>query len=69
VSLRKRLADEKNLPAYIVFGNATLSEMARVMPRSKDEMLEIKGVGDKKFESYGELFLNEISQYVEGGTV
>jgi ATP-dependent DNA helicase RecQ len=66
VTVRKGLADEKKLPAYIIFGNATLSEMARVMPENRDEMLEIKGVGDKKFESYGETFLSEIRKFVEG---
>ena len=60
VALRKRLADEKGLPAYIVFGNATLVEMATLKPQTKEEMLEVKGVGEKKYETYGHLFLEAI---------
>lgn len=59
-ALRKTIADEKGVPAYIVFSNATLSEMATHMPKTQEEMLEVKGVGDKKYETYGERFLNVI---------
>jgi len=60
VALRKRLADEKSLPAYIVFGNATLADMAALKPQTKEEMLEVKGVGEKKYETYGHIFLEAI---------
>lgn len=63
VALRKRLADEKSLPAYIVFGNATLVEMATLKPKTREEMLEVKGVGEKKFETYGHLFLEAIRDF------
>lgn len=63
-ALRKSIADEKGLPAYIVFNNATLEEMAEYKPRTKADMLDIKGVGDKKYETYGEIFLNEILKHV-----
>lgn len=59
-ALRKRLADEKKIPAYLIFSNATLVEMAVIKPITRDAMLEVKGVGDKKFETYGEVFLEEI---------
>ena len=55
--LRKRLADERNLPAYIVFSDATLQHMARFRPTTPDHLLAISGVGPKKLETYGEVFL------------
>lgn len=62
VALRKQLADDKKLPAYLIFSNATLMDMAHVKPVNKDQMLEVKGVGEKKYDSYGEIFLAEISK-------
>jgi len=50
---RGAVAKEHNLPAYIVFNDATLAEMARVAPSSLDELAEISGVGAKKLEAYG----------------
>lgn len=50
---RGAVAKEHNLPAYIVFNDATLGEMARVAPSSLDELAEISGVGVKKLEAYG----------------
>ena len=44
---------EKNLPAYTIFKNETLNEIATTKPKSKEEFLQIKGVGEIKFESYG----------------
>ena len=56
--LRKRLADERNIPAYIVFSDATLQHMARFRPTTPDHLLAISGVGPKKLETYGEVFLD-----------
>jgi ATP-dependent DNA helicase RecQ len=50
---RAEVAREHNLPAYIVFHDATLAEMARQQPTMLDELLGISGVGSKKLESYG----------------
>ncbi len=50
---RAEVAREHNLPAYVVFHDATLAEMARTMPRSLDELGQISGVGAKKLEAYG----------------
>jgi ATP-dependent DNA helicase RecQ len=55
--LRKRLADERNIPAYIVFSDATLQHMARFRPTSPEHLLAISGVGPKKLDTYGEVFL------------
>lgn len=59
-TLRKRLADERKLPAYIVFSDATLRAMALNRPRSLDEFLTLPGVGPKKLAEYGEAFLREL---------
>ncbi len=50
---RSEVAREHNLPAYVVFHDATLAEMARTMPQSLDELGQISGVGAKKLEAYG----------------
>ena len=56
-ALRRRLADERNLPAYLVFSDATLQHIARFRPTTAQHLLGISGVGPKKLESYGEVFL------------
>ena len=56
-ALRKRLADEKNIPAYVVFSDATLQQMARFKPQSDAEFLALGGVGPKKLVQYGDAFL------------
>ncbi len=60
-SLRKRLADEADIPPYVVFSNATLRDMCEKMPSTPEELLEVKGVGEKKLEQFGEAFLAEIN--------
>jgi len=54
---RAGVAREHNLPAYIVFNDATLADMARVAPQSLDELAGISGVGAKKLQAYGEQIL------------
>ena len=57
-NLRKEVAQEHEVPAYVIFGDKTLKEFARKLPISKDEMLDINGVGLVKYEKYGEIFLD-----------
>jgi ATP-dependent DNA helicase RecQ len=59
---RKRIADDRGIPAYLVFSDAALYEMARRRPRSDAELLAISGVGPKKLVQYGPVFLEAISQ-------
>jgi ATP-dependent DNA helicase RecQ len=59
-SLRMQLARERGVPAYIVFNDATLREMAVTMPSNHHELLAIGGVGAKKIETYGDDFLGAI---------
>ena len=66
--LRKRLADEEGVPPYIVFGDATLIQMARDKPLEETELLGVTGVGQHKLEKYGSRFLDAIAGYcVTGG--
>jgi ATP-dependent DNA helicase RecQ len=62
--LRKRLADQRGVPPYIVFGDNTLRLMAKHFPTSEDEFLRISGVGDKKLRDYGAEFLSVIRDYL-----
>jgi ATP-dependent DNA helicase RecQ len=55
--LRATIAKENSVPAYIVFSDKTLKQMARDVPQSEDEMLSVNGVGAKKLEQYGEQFI------------
>lgn len=56
-TLRKRLADARGVPAYVVFSDATLQQMARFQPGTEAEFLALSGVGPKKLLQYGEAFL------------
>ncbi|MGZ8753563.1 MAG: RecQ family ATP-dependent DNA helicase [Acidimicrobiia bacterium] len=56
-ALRRRLADAKGVPAYIVFSDATLLAMAAARPQDESELLNVSGVGPKKLETYGQAFL------------
>ncbi len=59
-SLRMTLAREKSVPAYVIFSDASLMDMARKRPGSRAQMLDVSGVGDVKFDRYGEAFLKVI---------
>lgn len=61
--LRKELADAEGKPPYIVFGDATLVQMAREKPLSGQDLLAISGVGQHKLDKYGDDFLNAIAEY------
>src|SRR5439155_2383109 len=61
-ALRKRLADAESVPAYIVFSDAVLRQMAAQLPRSRAEMLLLSGIGPVKLDRYGEAFLAEIAR-------
>lgn len=55
--LRRKIALEHSVPAYVIFGDKTLKELALKLPVSQEEFLEINGVGKIRFEKYGEAFL------------
>jgi ATP-dependent DNA helicase RecQ len=60
-ALRRQIADEQGVPPYVVFTDATLSDMARMRPSTLAEMLTVKGVGHTKLERYGETFLEALT--------
>ena len=64
-ALRKALADERRVPAYIVFGDNTLRAMARYYPATVGEMEGIPGMGEKKRAEFGEAFAAEIAAYLQ----
>ena len=62
-ALRRRLADEQGVPAFVVFSDATLRGLAQAKPASPRAMLKVSGVGPAKLERYGETFLATIREY------
>ena len=62
--LRKRLADERDVPAYIVFSDVALRQMARNYPERERDFARISGVGEKKLREFGEVFLLEIAAHL-----
>jgi ATP-dependent DNA helicase RecQ len=61
--LRRELARQRSVPAYIVFTDATLRDLARKRPLTTDDLLRVSGIGMKKLEQYGEELLSEIREY------
>lgn len=61
-ALRKQIAQEEGLPPYMIFSDSTLREMARKCPADKEALLRINGVGERKLEKYGDVFLAEIER-------
>ena len=64
-ALRKRLADERGVPSYIIFSDVTLRQMARHYPRTDPEFSRISGVGEKKCREFGDIFAAEIAAHLE----
>ncbi len=62
--LRKSIADEDGLPPYVVFSDATLIDMADILPTSYGEMLAVSGVGQRKLEKYADPFLDLIQEHI-----
>ncbi len=60
--VRRQLARERKVPAYVIFNDATLMEMATTRPQSEAQMLAISGVGPSKLERYGDEFLAVLTQ-------
>ncbi|MGG5415398.1 ATP-dependent DNA helicase RecQ [Edwardsiella tarda] len=64
--LRKAIADEENIPPYVVFNDATLLEMAEQMPLRAGDLLSINGVGQRKLERFGAPFMSLIREHLDG---
>ena len=61
--LRKKLADERNVPAYIIFSDVSLRQMARYYPANEVEFARISGVGERKLAEFGSRFIAEIAAH------
>ncbi len=64
-ALRLKLATKKRVPAYVIFSDRSLIDMAEKVPLTKWDFAEVHGVGDAKVEQFGEIFLTEIVTYVQ----
>ena len=62
--LRKEISQREGVPPYVIFHDSTLKEMSSLCPTDKSSMLQIKGVGESKFDKYGHLFLDCLQAYV-----
>ncbi len=63
--LRKKIADEKGIPPYVIFSDLTLRQMAFYLPQSEENFSKISGVGDEKLKQYGEIFTEVIQTYAQ----
>ncbi len=61
--LRISIAKQNSVPAYVIFTDKTIKEMSMYLPKNRQQFLEISGVGEAKYEKYGEAFLGEIRRY------
>ena len=64
-ALRKRISDERNVPAYVVFSDNSLRDMARMVPLTRQAFARISGVGEAKLRDFSEPFLEAIRDYVK----
>lgn len=67
--LRQEIAQEEKKAPYMIFGDGTLREMSIKYPNSKEEILEISGVGEIKYERYGEKFIDVIKEYISDNNI
>jgi ATP-dependent DNA helicase RecQ len=62
-TLRREIAEQRNIPSYVLFTDTTLRDMARVRPGSSDALMTVRGVGEQKVADLGPSFLEAISEY------
>ncbi|MDO6470774.1 DNA helicase RecQ [Maribacter sp. 1_MG-2023] len=60
--LRQQIATEQNVPAYVVFGDASLKDMEAKLPKNREEFMQVSGVGQAKLEKYADVFIAEITK-------
>jgi len=68
-ALRKKLADGKGVPPFVIFGNATLQEMARFFPADENSLMRITGVGSVKLKRFGKIFLETINGFAKSNHI
>ena len=62
-SWRKRIAEDKNVPAFVIMGDDTLKSIIEVLPKNKSDLLKVKGIGEHKADIYGEDILKILKEY------
>lgn len=64
-ALRRTFADDRNVPAFVIFGDATLRAMSREKPTTSDDFLAVSGVGPAKLAQFGGAFIKAIRDHAE----
>lgn len=64
--IRTKLAKEEGMPPYIIFSDKSLTDMCMKVPMTREEMLEVSGVGEHKYQKYGQIFLDAIAGFTGG---
>lgn len=67
--LRHKIAVGEKVPPYMVFGDSTLKELSSRMPVDKEQMLEVSGVGERKYDKYGQQFIEKIMDYLNSNNI
>ncbi len=67
-ALRKKIADDMSVPAFVVFGDATLRQLASHMPLDRDSFLRVNGVGQSKLDQFGDAFISAIRDHAPART-
>ncbi len=62
--LRKRIADERGVPAFVIFSDSTLHDMCRRFPTTEQELLQVTGVGEQKLRLYGPRFMAVVKRFL-----
>ena len=62
-TVRLELAKQEKVPAYIILSNAALSDMAQKLPHTRQELLNVSGIGEVKAQRYGDMFLQAIQSW------
>ncbi|KEJ00408.1 ATP-dependent DNA helicase [Clostridium botulinum A2B7 92] len=62
--LRKAISQEESVPPFMIFPDATLKELSEYMPTKEEDLLKIKGIGERKAKVYGERFIGAITEYM-----
>ena len=62
--LRRKIADERDVPAYVIFSDVSLREMARAYPVRLGDFAKIPGVGEQKLAAFGEAFVAGIKEFL-----
>ena len=61
--LRRQIAEQENVPPFVVFADSVLKEMCQACPSTLEELRQVKGIGDVKLRRYGADFLRVIGEY------